>query len=76
MNTTIPGIKAVHAIITPVCRANRTDEGAFTEAMRRLETEYLACLDHPSPGMTFHVVLTVERDLFDVVPAAAPQETP
>lgn len=60
MNTTIPGIKAVHAIITPTCRMNRTDAGAFDEAVRRLRDEYIACLRGAVTG-NFHLVLTVER---------------
>lgn len=57
----IPGIKAVHAIISPTCRTNRGIEGAFDEAVRRLREEYLACQGEHNKDSNFHVVLTVER---------------
>lgn len=58
----IPGITAIHAIITPVCRANRGEEGAWEEAVRRLKAEYDACIAIPeNAGVKYHVVLTVER---------------
>lgn len=59
----IPGTPAKHAIITDTCRANRTDGGAFDEAVQRLWDEYLACTKgHPQgAGTQFHLVLTVER---------------
>jgi hypothetical protein len=59
-NSVIPGIKAKHAIITPVCRANRTNVGAFEEAVQRLRDEYAACLE-ANEQSNFHLVLTVER---------------
>jgi hypothetical protein len=34
--STIPGITASHAIITPTCRRNRGVAGAFSEAIDRL----------------------------------------
>lgn len=58
----IPGIKAVHAIITDTCRENRGDEGAIDEALRRVKEEYMACAPvWPAGTVQFHVVLTVER---------------
>lgn len=57
--TTIPGIKAQHAIITPTCRMNRLDP--FSEAVRRLRREYDACQLEANTGANFHLVLTVER---------------
>lgn len=57
----IPGLKAVHAIITPACRTNRGYVEAFDEAVRRLKNEYLACQGDANAGANFHVVLTVER---------------
>jgi hypothetical protein len=56
--TTIPGIKARHAIITPACRARRTDGGAFDEACRRLRQEYESI--ERTDDCTIHLVLTVE----------------
>jgi hypothetical protein len=58
----IPGMKAVHAIITPVCRSNRGDDGALEEAFRRVRAEYEACsqLDC-NLTVNYHLVLTVER---------------
>lgn len=52
--------KALHAIITRECRANRGDEGAIDEALARVRTEYLACVGNPRIAQ-FHVTLTVER---------------
>lgn len=57
-----PGSIAKHVIITPVCRQNRTDEGAFDEAVARLKEEYFACLPyHADRGSNFHLILSVER---------------
>ncbi len=61
--TTVPGIKAVHAIISDACRTGRGEDGAIEEALRRIRQEYDAC--RPAwpvgKGARFHVVLTVER---------------
>lgn len=60
----IPGVTAVHAVISPTCRRNRTDAGAFDEAVRRLRAEYEAILAgwrERSDGFDVHLVLTVER---------------
>lgn len=59
--TKIPGIKAKHAIVTPICRANR-GEGALDEALARLRRAYedLVGLE-ANAGANFHLVLTVER---------------
>ena len=40
MHSQIPGIAARHAVVTPTCRANRTDIGAFDEAVSRLRADY------------------------------------
>lgn len=57
----IPGMNAVHAIITPTCRSNKTDMGAFDEAVERLRQEYLTCLrGRGEDGSQYHVVLSVE----------------
>ena len=69
-----PGIKALHAIISPLCRANRTTEGAFDEAVNRCRTEYLACQNEANAEANFHLVLTVER-LSAAPPAAEQQKT-
>ena len=60
--SSIPGMKAEHAIITDACRENRGDEGAFDEAVRRLREQYIACVAgwKDRPGVKFHVALTVE----------------
>jgi len=58
----IPGITAKHAIITPVCRKNRTDYGAFFEAIERLRTEYLECCKvAENESVNYHLVLSVEQ---------------
>ena len=63
MKSTIPGITAKHAIITPTCVANRTARGAWDEAVRRLREEFDNCqrgwAGREPP--TYHLVLTVER---------------
>lgn len=64
--TKIPGISALHTIITPTCIALHGDEGmgAFDEAARRLRVEYAHCLagwKKQGKTPTFHLVLTVER---------------
>lgn len=61
--TTLPGVKAKHAIITDTCRTNRGDQGAFVEAVDRLRVEYNACaLGQPvGRGVAFHLVLVVDR---------------
>jgi hypothetical protein len=60
--TVIPGIKARHAIVTDVCRANRTDEGAVDEALARLREEALQCFQgwKGKEGIQWHFVLTME----------------
>lgn len=59
----IPGSAAAHAIITDVCRQNRTDEGAWQEAAARLHREFQAIARawDVSRGAKVHLVLTVER---------------
>lgn len=62
----IPGIKGAHAIITPTCRSNRGDFGAFAEAVQRLRTEYAASLAaRGNDGSRYHVVLVVEKEPTD-----------
>lgn len=71
----IPGITAVHAIISDNCRKGRTDDGAFEEAVRRMKTEYDAIMKGwpIGKGTTIHMALTVERpeSLTDSVPPVA-----
>lgn len=59
----LPGMIAEHAIISDTCRENRGDMGAFDEAVRRLREEYARCIEgwRGTPGVTFHLALTVER---------------
>ena len=45
--------------ITPTCRANRTDEGAWTEAVRRLREIYDAQVAH-NPDVT--IALDIRRE--------------
>jgi hypothetical protein len=56
----IPGIKAVHCHITPVCRENRGNDRAFDEAVRRIRAEYDAITDIRTDKYDFHLVLTVQ----------------
>jgi hypothetical protein len=61
--TFLPGVKAKHAIISSVCRANRGDAGAADEAVDRLRVELGRLMEawDPERGATFHLVLTVDR---------------
>lgn len=59
----VPGAIAMRAIISPTCRANRGDLGAFDEAARRLRDEYERCLPyHGERGSKFHLTLSIEKD--------------
>lgn len=67
MMATIPGIVAVHAIVTPNCR--RVDRGtddpalaAFEEAVNRLRQEYMATLRYRGAADEWnaHLVFTVD----------------
>ena len=59
--STVPGLNALHAVITPTCRENKTDIGAFNEVVKRLRKEYLTCLKgRGEDGSQYHVVLSVE----------------
>lgn len=61
--TTLPGLKAKHAIVTDQCRTNRTDAGAVDEALSRLRSEALECMANwpQGVGAQFHFALTLER---------------
>ena len=76
MSTTrLPGIKAIHAIITDNCRTLRTDEGAIDEALARIRAEALSCMGAPGnakPDVRYHLILTVERALQPSTPEAKP----
>ncbi len=62
----LPGIKAVHAIITPTCRKNRTPIGAIQEAYERVMREYMACIAVTENAQAnYHLAFTVERALAD-----------
>lgn len=58
-------IKAKHAIVSDVCRANRTTEGAVDEALARLREEALALMARRGEGRgdKFHFVLSIEREV-------------
>lgn len=69
MASRIPGIKAIHAIVTPSCRTVPRPHldadpvmAAFDEAVLRLRTEYAACCQARKDGFTAHVVLTIEGE--------------
>jgi len=60
--TTINGVCAKHAIITPTCRENRTPCAAFEEAISRVFDEYMEIFNQPgNENVNYHLVLTVER---------------
>jgi hypothetical protein len=53
-----------HAVVTPTCRANRTDNGALVEAMARIGNAYSAFVAAPgNVGVSWH---------FKLIRAAAP----
>lgn len=68
----IPGITAVHAVVTPSCRVfpgeSRGDayvgmppeEAAFEAAVARLREEYRTICRVRRDGFTAHVVLSIE----------------
>lgn len=71
MVTSIPGIKAVHAIITPNCRTIERPHldphpplAAFDEAVYRLREEYRAVCGNRAldDGFNAHLVLTIENE--------------
>lgn len=62
IDTTIPGIKAKHAIITPTCLVNRGPQGAFEEAVERMRIEFRELLKCRKDNPEFHLVLTVNGD--------------
>lgn len=52
------------ALITPTCRENRGDEGAWDEAVRRLRAEYDAVIDgwkDKDEQPSFQLVLNYDR---------------
>lgn len=60
----VPGSTAHHSIITPECRTNRGDVGAFDEAVDRARREYDGIVEgwrkwNVQP--TLHLLLTLER---------------
>ena len=63
VTTTVPGMKAKHAIITPECRSGRGAFEAFEEAVRRLREEYRTCVAYGdgNANVSYHMVITVER---------------
>ena len=58
-----PGLCALHAVITDQCRENRGDAGALDEAFDRIRQQYERSVKgwRGTPGVKFHVLLTVER---------------
>lgn len=61
-HTALPGMIAKHAIVTDVCRTNKTDAGATAEALERLRAEAIATFPfHVGKGVKFHFVLLVEQ---------------
>lgn len=69
MSTTkVPGICAVHAVITPNCRTVPRPEhdadpalAAFDEAAARLRLDYAGICRHRGDAWVGHLVLTMEK---------------
>ncbi len=59
----VPGLNALHAVVTDTCRRNRTDVGAIDEALARIRKMAIECLEanRPGVGTDFHFVFTVDR---------------
>lgn len=67
------GSPALHAIITPECRASRGDDGAWDEAVARAKANYDTIVAgwRESPVQpTLHLVLGIERPWVAWGPAA------
>jgi hypothetical protein len=63
-DTSVPGAPAWHSIITTECRTNRTDEGAWDEAVARAKEQYDAIVAGWAAAPvqpTLHLILTIER---------------
>ena len=62
--STIPGLKGHHSIISDDCRMEHFDGGAFKIAIERMKTVYMkTCENAPiGTGMKIHIVMTVERE--------------
>lgn len=64
---------ASHSIITPECRENRGDEGAWDEAVARAKEQYDAIVagwrEHARQP-TLHLVLEIERPFIPAPDAA------
>jgi hypothetical protein len=64
------------AFITPTCRANRGDEGAWDEAVDRLRREYDAIIaawgDRPAQPI-LNLILTMDRPLVAPVDQEGPE---
>lgn len=62
IETTIPGLKSGHQIITAECRANRGTTGAFDEAAQRLRRQYDDyARAEANEGVHWHLVLVREE---------------
>lgn len=66
--TKVPGICAIHAVITPNCRTVPRPEydedpalAAFDEACARLRVDYAGICRGRGDAWTGHLVLTMER---------------
>lgn len=61
--STLPGVKARHAVISDACRtAHGGDLQAFTEAVALLRDEFIKLTTHWKKGrqVKFHLALSVE----------------
>lgn len=63
MTTQIPGVKAGHQIITPTCRSNRGQQGAWDEAVARLAATYSDyAAAEANADASWHLVLVRDGD--------------
>ena len=66
---------ATQALITPECRENRGNDGAWDEAIRRLRVEYDAILggwEDAAEQPSLALALYLDRPVEDHVPAVPP----
>lgn len=66
---TVPGTQVTAVFITPECRSNRGDMGAWDEAVKRLRTQYDEVVEGwqgRDEQPTLNLVLTMERPSWEV----------
>ena len=64
MRTRLPGIKAMHCVVSDNCRRAHGDAEAFDQAVARMKAKYLdvvkARRQRGDDGVQYHIVLTID----------------